>query len=442
MAQQELKRLLGKGFSIATCVGLIIGLGIMRTPGEIAATVSNPWMYLGLWAAGGAFVLLTVLTVAELFSMTPRSGGVYALVRHAYGPYPGFLIGWTDWMASAGAGALKAVVAVEYAALLWPELALHVTPIALVITSAFAALQLGGVRFGARFQQTAVVGFGFIMMGLTLALFYGYLSQGTASPLPALAGGSVSSVANYGLVAAAIIFTYDGWFAPTYFAGEMKAGPRATAEGAIRGVLIIIVFYLSLNLALVLAVPLQSLVGHDLALAGAMEMVYGDGVGKFVIFSALFILLAHQNQQYMNASRTLYALSVDGFGADRAASVGDRGNPTVAVFFTWISMVSLILAGGFSLLLSLTTFLLILTYVGVIVGVFHLRRNEPNADRPYRALGFPWVSGIVLLGWIGIAMFLGFTNVKSVLFAIGLVAISMPAYWWLKRIHQNKVSMN
>ena len=70
MAQQQLKRLLGKGFSIAVCVGLIIGLGILRTPGEIAATVSNPWVYMLLWVAGGVFVLLSVLTVAELFAVT------------------------------------------------------------------------------------------------------------------------------------------------------------------------------------------------------------------------------------------------------------------------------------------------------------------------------------------------------------------------------------
>ena len=75
MGQQQLKRLLGKGFSIATVIGLIVGLGIMRTPGEIARTVSDPVVYMSLWIGGGLFVLLTVLTVAELFAMTPKSAG-------------------------------------------------------------------------------------------------------------------------------------------------------------------------------------------------------------------------------------------------------------------------------------------------------------------------------------------------------------------------------
>ena len=110
MAADTLQRLLGKSFSIAACVGLVIGLGILRTPGEIATTISEPLPYMALWIACGLFVMLSLLVVAELIAMTPRSGGIYAMVAHAYGPYPGFLIGWTDWVASCASIALKAVV--------------------------------------------------------------------------------------------------------------------------------------------------------------------------------------------------------------------------------------------------------------------------------------------------------------------------------------------
>lgn len=432
MEQQRLKRLLGRGFSVATCVGLIVGLGILRTPGEIAEVVSNPWAYIGLWLAGGAFVFLTVLTVAELFAMTPKSGGVYTLVRHAYGPYPGFVIGWTDWMALCASNALKAVVLAEYAALLFPALSDMVTPLALLVSSVFATLQLGGVRLGANIQQTAAVGFGFIMMGLALALFYAFLSDGTAT-VAMEASTSVSTIAQYGPVVAAVIYTYDGWFAPTYFGGEMKSGARASADGAIRGILIVIAFYLILNLALVLAVPLQALVGHDLALAGAIEIVYGPGAGSFVVVAALFILLAHQNLLYMNTSRTLYALSVDGLGTGHATGVSGKGTPTGAVLFSWLATVLIISAGGFNLLLSLTAFLFVVNYVAVMIGVFRLRQLAPDEDRPYRAWGYPVVGVILTLGWAALAVFVAVTNVRSVGYAIALVAVSAPAYWWLKR---------
>ena len=437
MAQQQLKRLLGKGFSIAACIGLIVGLGIMRTPGEIARTVTDPVLYMGLWIAGGFFVLLTVLTAAELFSMTPKSGGVYALVRNAYGPYPGFVIGWTDVMASCAAGAVKAVVLTEYLALLIPGLEQFIPHVAVAVTTVFAALQLGGLRLGSKIQQTASVVFGLIMVGLAGALFYGFLSFGQAAMPPSESpiANDMTVFAQWGLVITAIVFTYDGWFAPTYFSGEMKAGPRDAAGGAIRGVLFVIAFYVALNLALVLAVPLEALVGHDLALSGAIDIVFGNGVGTVVVFAAIFILLSHQNLQYMNVSRTIYALSVDGLGTDKATSVSQSGTPTVAVVLAWICMAGLITQGGFAFLLGLTTFLLMLTYLGVLLGVFRLRRIRPDAERPFKAWGYPWVSGVMLVCWIGVVAFVGITNPKSVLYALLLIAVSAPAYWWMKRLH-------
>ena len=436
MAQQQLKRLLGKGFSIAVCVGLIIGLGILRTPGEIAATISNPWVYMSLWVAGGAFVLLSVLTVAELFAVTPKSGGIYQLVRRAYNPYPAFVIGWVDWMSSCGSTAIKSVVLVEYAALLYPGLTPFITPLALVINTLFAALQLGGVKLGAAIQQTAAVGFGLIMLGIAIALYYAYFANGTAVADPqSTLDIAKSNVARYGLVVAAVVYTYDGWFAPTSFSGETKEGGRATALGSIRGVSIVIGIYLLLNLAVVLAVPLSSLSGHNLALSGAIDLAFGGGAGTFVIFAALFILMSHHNTQYMIATRTIYALSVDGLGSDHATGVSDKGTPTGALLFTWLAMMVLILVGGFAFLLSLTTFLFIVTYLATLVGVFRLRRKEPEIERPYRAWGYPVVGVFCILVWTVMAAFIGYMEPESVLFAIGLSLVSVPVYWWLTRLH-------
>ena len=114
-------RLLASKFVLAVTVGGIIGLGILRSPGEIAAVAPDPYLYLSLWLGAGLFVLLTLSVVAELVGMTPRSGGVYALVRHAYGPFSGFVIGWADWVSFTADIAIKAVVIVEFTAILFPE---------------------------------------------------------------------------------------------------------------------------------------------------------------------------------------------------------------------------------------------------------------------------------------------------------------------------------
>ena len=434
MAGESLQRLLGKGFSIAACVGLVIGLGILRTPGEIATTINDPVPYMALWICCGVFVFLSLLVVAELIAMTPRSGGIYALVAHAYGPYPGFLIGWTDWVSSCASMALKAVVLLEYVVLLQPDLAPYRTVIAVIVSTCFGVLQLGGVKVGAGIQQFASTVIGLIMVGLAVALFFAFFKNGGAVDVPDVkAPAGPPGIAAFGLVVASVVFTYDGWYAASYFSEEVKSGGRGVAIGSLQAALIVFALYVLLNLAIVLSVPLAALVGHDLALAGALDLAYGAGAGTIVVLAAIFILLAHQNLQYMVASRILFSLSSDGLGTRRASSVSDKGTPTGATILTWVLTSALIIAGQFELLLSLVTIFFMAMYVGLVIGVFKLRRQEPHAERPFRAWGFPATGVICALGWTAVALFVAATNPDSAISGAILTAISVPVYLLLKR---------
>jgi APA family basic amino acid/polyamine antiporter len=434
MAQDSLQRLLGRGFSIAACVGLVIGLGILRTPGEIATTVNDPGMYMALWVGCGRFVLVSLLVVAELIAMTPRSGGIYALVAHAYGPYPGFLIGWTDWVAGCASMALKVVVMLEYVVLLEPRLMDWQTEVAVAVSTFFALLQLRGVKVGASIQQFASTVMGLIMIGLAIALYVAFFRNGGAVEVADVAVPTgAPGVAAFGLVIAAVVFTYDGWYAASYFSEEVKSGGRGVAIGSIQAALIVFALYVLLNLALVLSVPLAALIGHDLALAEALNLTFGVGTGTIVIFAAIFILLAHQNLQYMVMSRVIYSLSQDGLGTQRATTVNDRGTPAGATVLTWVVTVFLIIVGQFELLLSLVTIFFMAMYVSLVVGVFKLRKQEPDAERPFRAWGFPATGYICAIGWTAVAVFVSVTNPESAIYGAILTTTSIPVYLYLKR---------
>ena len=375
---------------MAACVGSIIRLGILRTPGEIAKVVSDPWLYLGWWFGGGLFVLMTLLFVGELMSMTRKSGGVYSLISRAFGRFPSFVIGWIDWVSFSATMALKAVVAAEYLAILLPSLAPHVTVLALFITSAFATLQLAGTRVSASIQETASAGIGLVIAILACALFYGAMAS-TGPIEVASASGSVESlgIMAFGLVAASIIFTYDGWAGPSYFCGEVRSGGHGVVKGSIQGFLVVMVLYMLLNVALVLSVPLTSIGGNDLAMAKALNLLFGSSVETVLIVAAVFILLAHQNLNYMMTSRIIYALSQDGLGSEKATVVADNGAPVGAVILSWILVCILIAVGSFEFLLKLTVSLLLIAYVAMVLGVFRLRRSEPNAERPFVASYVP-----------------------------------------------------
>jgi APA family basic amino acid/polyamine antiporter len=414
---------------LAVIVGGTIGLGILRTPGEVAAVVPDPLMYVSLWALSGLFVLLSAIVVAELIGMTPRSGGAYALVRRAYGPFPGFVIGWVDWLSFVADIALKAVVITEFATLLIPAIDPWQTPLAIMVSSVFAALQLRSVALGAKIQEVAAAAIALIIVGFTLALVFAESAVSNAtSVLPATNG-----LGAWSLMIASIIYTYDGWSYAAYFSGEIKGGSGAVARACIKGVVIVILLYVFLVAALAWKVPLASLAGKEFALASALEMAVSPLASTVVLVVAIVMLLAHQNLLYMSTPRILQALAVDGLAVKRAGIISRGGNPIFAVLLSWGLSVGLIMIGGFNFLLHLSIFFFLFLYVVVIAGVLILRLRQPDADRPYRAWGHPWSTYASLIAWLLIALFQAVAEVEAAVYAAVMVAISWPVYRSLVR---------
>ena len=374
------------------------------------------------------FVLLSASVAAELVGMTPRSGGTYSLVRRAYGPYPGFVIGWVDWLSFVPDIALKALVLIEFTAILVPGAAEWRIELAIAVTTLFAALQLRGVALGAAIQEIVTAVIGLIIVGLALALFFVDSPALSSDVLPTKTG-----LSNWSLVIATIIFTYDGWLYASYFSGEIKGGAGAVARGCLKSVVIVIALYMLINTALVSSVGLTALAGQDLALAHALELAFSPAAGNAVVVAAIVILLSHQNLTYMGAPRVLHALAMDGFALTRASKVGKGGNPTFAVLITWAGVVSLILVGGFEFLLILSVFFFVPLYLALIIGVLSLRRREPDTERPYRAWGHPYSTYFCLAVWVLITLFQAYVERETAMYALGMIAVSWPVYRYMVR---------
>ena len=423
--RQHPKRVLSSGFTLAVTIGGIIGLGILRTPGEVALLAPNPWLFVSLWLVGGLFALLSTVVAAELVGMTPRSGGSYSLVRRAYGPFPGFVIGWVDWLSFVADIALKAVVVTEFATLLFPAVGQWQIPLAIMVSTVFAALQLRSIAMSAKIQQFAAAIMTLIVVGFTLTLVFAGSAVGTDTALAHPVSGGPGG---WSIVIAALIYTYDGWLYAAYFTGEIKGGGKALIRTAIKGVIVVIVLYVFLAAALAWKVPLEELAGNELALARALEMVVSPLASTIVLIAATIMTLAHQNILYMSTPRILQAMAVDGLAVKRAGEISRGGNPVFAVIISWGLSVGLILIGGFEFLLYLSVFFHLFVYVLLIAGVIILRKRQPDTDRPYRAWGHPWSTLICLLGWIFFTLFQTVAEIETALYAAIMVAISWPVY--------------
>src|ERR1043165_380509 len=149
----HLLRVLGVGFGLAVTIGGTIGMGILRTPGDIATQLPRPTLFIGIWILGGLYALLGAISIAELGAMIPLSGGFYVFAHRALGNYAGFIVGWSDWMSTCATLAVISMVVGEYMGVLVPAAANKTKAVALTVTGFFALLQWRGIRWGSFTQN-------------------------------------------------------------------------------------------------------------------------------------------------------------------------------------------------------------------------------------------------------------------------------------------------
>ena len=174
-------------------IGNTILIGILRTPGDVAAQLPSPALFIGAWVIGGIYALLGAISLAEPGAMLARSGGQYVIVRRGLGEYPGFVVGWSDWISTSGTVALGAMVFTEYLEPLLPALAGRRVPAGVGLALLFGLLLWRGIRIGDVSQQilsaAKALAFGSL---IAVCLLVPVPAVPTASPAAAVPSGSVS----------------------------------------------------------------------------------------------------------------------------------------------------------------------------------------------------------------------------------------------------------
>jgi APA family basic amino acid/polyamine antiporter len=428
----RLLRVLGFGFGLAVIIGNTIGAGILRTPGEVAARLPNTWLYLGVWVAGGLYALLGAISLAELGTMIPCSGGQYVFARRALGNYAGFIVGWSDWLSTCGSTAAVSIVIGEYAGVLLPALAGRTVLIASSVAIIFAVLQWRGIHWGSRVQNLTSLVKALAFLALVLACFI-LGSEGSSAAQPSTAPSELPLIFALVLALQSVIYTYDGWSGVVYFSEEVREPARNIPRSLFGGVLSIIGIYLLVNLALIYVLPLPQIAGDKLAIGTAAQAIFGP-YGDTIIRSLTIIsMLSAINAYHLMATRVLFSMSRDGLGSDKATKVNQGGTPTIALFVSATVAVLFILGGErFETVITVLAFFFVANYTMSFISVFVLRRREPGLQRPYRAWGYPWTTALALLGSIAFLAGAVASDTRNSLYALLLLAASYPAYVLLR----------
>jgi len=393
MVTDRLQRILGVGFGLAVIVGSTIGVGILRTPGLVAAQLGTAGAILVVWIVGGLYTLLGSVCLTELGTMLPQAGGYYVYARRAFGDGAGFAVGWTDWLTYCAVLGYVSIGLAEFVAVLVPRLAGAVTPVAIAALLAFVVLQWGGIRVSSRFQEVATaIKFAAFLTLVSACLLVGRPgSADAAAPAPATFYSVIIALQS-------VVITYGGWQSALYFAEEDTDPARNLPRSMIGGVASVIAIYVLVNVALLRVLPIPALAHATLPAADAAQIVSGRNGSNAIVILSVVSLAPLLNAVMMIGTRIMYAMGRDGFLPPQAARVNAGGTPTVAISITTVVAVALIATGTFQKLVAVASFFLAANYFVCCLALVVLRRREPALVRPFRAWGYPYSAAVVLAG--------------------------------------------
>jgi basic amino acid/polyamine antiporter, APA family len=434
----RLHQALGVTFGIAVAVGNGIAAGILRAPGEVAGYLPYASLFLGAWVIGGIYALISSMQLAELGVLVPRSGGQYVFARRALGPYAGFVVGWSDWLSTCGTISAVAIVIGEYLGDLSPSLVSSKSVIAVGVTVLFALLQWRGIKWGERTQEITSLLKGIVFAVIVAACFL--LGSGRSVAVSVPMAPQIPMAVAVILALQAVIYTYDGWNGPIYFSEEMKHPGREIPRALFGSVFSMMAIYLLVNLALVYVLPASAIAGDNFALGTAAGIFFGP-LGKKVVLALMLVsLLSAVNANTMMATRVLFAVSRDGLVSRWATQVNPGGTPTAALVAGTVASVGFIATGTFEAVAEMLAYFFVANYTVSFVSLFVLRRREPQAPRPYRAWGYPFSTGLMLLGSVAFlvgAVVADFKDTSAArhysIYALGLLLLSYPAYRMMRR---------
>ena len=398
----NLQRVLRIRDGMAVTIGMIIGAGIMRTPGLIAGYLGDPWLILGLWFFGGVVVALSTLVLAEMSAALPEAGGKYVYARHAWGDTMGFVTGWSELLVSRGfSGAAKAVAIAEYVRILMGNRG-NIQIIALAVCVGFFFLHTRGLKASSQFQNITTVIKVFIVVAIAAA---GIAAGDFIGFQPALteASGPTAGLLGFALAYQSISFAYYGWEDAAKMAEEVKDPGTALPKILVGGALAVMVLYLLMNVAfLAVLTPAEMAADPELIAALTISTVFGDAAGTAVTAAALIILVSSLNVNFLGLPRVAYGLAQHGLSPQIFTEVDDRGTPRKALYFisAWIGFLAL--SGAFEFLIRFMMTVAIAVDTMVLLGYFKLRAQRPDLARPFVMPGHPWLPAITIALYIAI----------------------------------------
>lgn len=454
------KPTLGLLDSTMIVAGSMIGSGIFIVSADITRNVGGAGWLIAVWVITGFMTLTAALSYGELSAMFPKAGGQYVYLKEAFNPLAGFLYGWSFFTVIQTATIAAVGVAFsKFAAYLIPVLSeknilldmgfVKISAaqiVAIILIALLTYINSKGIKNGKIIQTTFTATkllslFGLIVFGFILAAKSEIWNANwtNAFSMKAWNGETKSwtdvlGLGMMGAIAASMsgsIFSSDAWNNITFIAGEVKNPKRNIGLALFLGTLIVTVIYVCTNLMYVSVLPMNEIAfaENDRVAVTASHAIFGNA-GTIVIAVMIMISTFGCNNGLILAGARVYnAMAIDKLFFKKAASLNRYAVPEYALWAQCIMASILCLSGKYGDLLDMIAFVVVLFYAVTIIGIFKLRKSRPDAERPYRAFGYPLLPAIYIILAIVFCIFLIRMKPLYAGIGLGIVLLGIPVYF-------------
>ena len=494
---KELVKALGLTSATMLVMGSMIGSGIFIVSSEISREVNSPALLIGAWLVTGFMTIVGALSYGELAAMMPRAGGQYVYLREALGPLWGFLYGWTLFLViQTGTIAAVGVAFGKFLGIFVPSISssnwilhfwkvppIHIGPMvmgnmdvglntqnltAILVVVVLSVINIFGLKTGALIQNIFTFAKVSALLGLgLLGLFIGRNAQALAAnfhgnfwnnaglgaqhAVQVGVGGPMVMVGTLTILAVAQVgslFSADAWNNVTFTAGEVKNPNRNLPLSLALGTGVVITLYVVCNFVYLNVLPLDGLANgatilergikyasEDRVGTAVMTQIFGSAGGVLMAFAILLSSFGCDNGLILAGARVYYAMAKDGLFFRSVARLHPTyKTPAVSLMVQMVWTCVLCVSGSYGQLLDYIVFAVLVFYILTIVGLFVLRRTHPDAERPYRAIGYPVLPSVYIVMALFIDVVLLRYKPQFTWPGLIIVLLGIPVYYlWSRR---------
>jgi basic amino acid/polyamine antiporter, APA family len=436
-------------------VGSMIGSGIFIVSADMARQLNSPGLLLMTWVATAVLTLIAALSYGELAAMMPHAGGQYVYLRESFGPLAGFLYGWTLFLViQTGTAAAVAVAFAKFLGVFVPSISakhylvgsgrIGLTTqqlIAIVVIALLTAINARGIRTGAMVQNIFTVAKTAALLGLiALGFLMGRNPEAVAANFTGFwrnANWDFQTIRLVGVAMVGSLFSADAWNNVTFTGAEVR-NPRRNLPLALGlGVAIVSALYIATNFVYLNVLPLAAIQGapEDRVATATAAVMFGPVAVQLMAAAIMISTFGCANGLILTGARVYWAMALDGLFFRKVATLHPRTHaPVFSLIIQGIWTMLLTLSGSYNDLLDYVIFAVLLFYILTIAGIFRLRRTRPDAERPYRALGYPVLPAAYMAAAGLIEILLLFYKPGYTWPGLIIVLLGVPVYFvWRKK---------